>query len=116
MPEIITRAEARSAGLKWYFTGNPCQRGHVSQRYTSAGMCRACSAEKYAAGRYFTGKPCHRGHVSERRGDGYCLACKSIDTMIWRRRHAAEINRRKLEKRKRAMLALKALEELGIEI
>jgi hypothetical protein len=36
--------------------------------------------------------------------------------MAWRRRNAASVNRKKLEKRKRALLALRALEELGIKV
>ena len=39
--EIMTRAEARAQGLKKYFTGKPCKRGHVSERYVD-GMCVPC--------------------------------------------------------------------------
>ena len=30
-------------GLKFYFTGTPCKRGHTAQRYTSIGKCKECS-------------------------------------------------------------------------
>jgi len=40
---IVTRAEAKAAGLKRYFTGRPCKRGHVSEYYTSICQCVACS-------------------------------------------------------------------------
>jgi len=40
---IVTRAEAKAAGLKRYFTGRPCKRGHVSESYTSVSQCVACS-------------------------------------------------------------------------
>lgn len=40
--QIITRKEAKAQGLKTYFTGNPCKRGHNSQRYTSSRGCVEC--------------------------------------------------------------------------
>lgn len=43
---IITRAEARALGLPRYFTGKPCPKGHLSERYTSSTQCRACSIER----------------------------------------------------------------------
>lgn len=49
MPEIITRAEARARGLRYYYTGKPCPRGHVCERLTSNWCCRACSKPHNAA-------------------------------------------------------------------
>lgn len=42
MPAAGPRSEARKAGLKRYFTGNPCPRGHVSERLVSTKACVAC--------------------------------------------------------------------------
>jgi hypothetical protein len=42
MPEIITRKEAIERGLKRYFTGNPCCRGHFSERLASIKACAEC--------------------------------------------------------------------------
>lgn len=39
--EVMTRAEARAQGLKKYFTGKPCKRGHIAERYVE-GMCVPC--------------------------------------------------------------------------
>jgi predicted Fe-S protein YdhL (DUF1289 family) len=39
--EIITRKQAIEQGLKRYFTGKPCKRGHVDERYVTRG-CIAC--------------------------------------------------------------------------
>jgi 5-methylcytosine-specific restriction endonuclease McrA len=39
----VTRAEAKAAGAKRYFTGKPCKRGHISEYYTSICQCIACS-------------------------------------------------------------------------
>jgi 5-methylcytosine-specific restriction endonuclease McrA len=40
---IVTRAEAKAAGLPRYFTGKPCPHGHVVERLTANGTCRLCS-------------------------------------------------------------------------
>jgi 5-methylcytosine-specific restriction endonuclease McrA len=39
---IVTIAEARAKGLKRYFTGKPCKRGHLAQRNVSAKKCFHC--------------------------------------------------------------------------
>jgi len=44
--EIITREEAKGRGLKKYYTGKPCKRGHVGERYVT-GACVTCKKEKY---------------------------------------------------------------------
>lgn len=41
--KVISRAEARSAGLTHYYTGRLCNRGHDSLRYTRGGTCIQCS-------------------------------------------------------------------------
>lgn len=43
--EIVTRAEALAAGLKYYFTGKPCPRGHVDTRHVGGG-CVPCERER----------------------------------------------------------------------
>jgi hypothetical protein len=40
--EIISRKDALSQALKHYFTGKPCKRGHVDQRYVSTNQCCSC--------------------------------------------------------------------------
>lgn len=44
--EIIGRADALARGLKRYFTGKPCKRGHVAERLTSDKTCLECAAER----------------------------------------------------------------------
>lgn len=41
-PKVVSRRDARMLGLTYYYTGNPCISGHVSERYVSNGMCRDC--------------------------------------------------------------------------
>lgn len=44
---IITRDEAKASGLKRYFTGEPCKRGHVAERYVNNGQCCGCATEDW---------------------------------------------------------------------
>jgi hypothetical protein len=37
------RMEAKRARKKWYFTGEPCIRGHIKDRLVSNGKCRECN-------------------------------------------------------------------------
>lgn len=39
---IITLAEAKAAGIKHYFTGMPCPKGHLSKRSVANRDCRRC--------------------------------------------------------------------------
>jgi hypothetical protein len=41
--ELITRSEARSRGLKWYFNGTTCKNGHTADRMVSNKTCRICA-------------------------------------------------------------------------
>lgn len=41
--KIITRAEAKTRGLKRYFTGEPCCRGHVRERSVTSHQCLDCA-------------------------------------------------------------------------
>jgi len=93
--QIITRKEAREKGLKRYFTGKPCKRGHVAERYVSHNRpCVVCVWEnRYqrvdpdsprgiakAAGavRYMDNKPCKHGHITERfTVNAQCCECAS---------------------------------------
>lgn len=43
--KVISRSEAKSLGLFRYFTGEPCLRGHVSERRVTTGMCCTCAVE-----------------------------------------------------------------------
>lgn len=42
-----TRAEAKATGAKFYFTGEPCVRGHIALRKTK-GSCLECVKEDWA--------------------------------------------------------------------
>ena len=42
---IVTRQAAIEKGLKRYYTGRPCKKGHKSQRYTLSCSCVQCITE-----------------------------------------------------------------------
>jgi 5-methylcytosine-specific restriction endonuclease McrA len=105
-PVIISHEKAKAAGLKHFFTGKPCRRGHVALRTVRENGCvecqkiahaasRARAEERYeeervaakAAGlkRYFTGKPCKHGHIAERLVScGLCVECSKASVSAYR--------------------------------
>ncbi len=40
---IISYADAKAAGLKRYFTGEPCKHGHIAERFVSSCGCVECT-------------------------------------------------------------------------
>lgn len=42
-----SRKEAKEVGSKYYFTGNPCKRGHITTRETKKGICSICRREDW---------------------------------------------------------------------
>ena len=40
--EIISRAQARQRGMRRYFTGKPCENGHIAERQVSNWTCLEC--------------------------------------------------------------------------
>lgn len=44
--ELVSRKDAKAAGLTRYFTGKPCPHGHVSQRMTSGTACVECLRQR----------------------------------------------------------------------
>lgn len=68
MPAPAERAEAKALGLSRYYTGQPCKRGHIAERYTASAGCVACvrkavleqAAEKRQQKRQRLERPAHR--------------------------------------------------------
>lgn len=44
--KLISRANSIAAGLRYYFTGKPCPKGHIAKRFVSSRACSACEAER----------------------------------------------------------------------
>lgn len=47
--KILSWGEAKRAGLKRYFTGEPCKNGHLSERYVAKSACIECQSERLIA-------------------------------------------------------------------
>lgn len=43
--DIISRKDAKEQGLKFYFTGKPCKKGHLTQRRVADSRCLTCERE-----------------------------------------------------------------------
>lgn len=93
---IISRDDAIAAGLKTYFTGVKCRKGHLAERTTSSGTCVECK-KGYAAAYYAKRK---------KKGIHALLALrKSVNANV--KRHY-ERNRDAILAKKRAHYALNA--------
>jgi 5-methylcytosine-specific restriction endonuclease McrA len=46
-----TRKDAKGLGIRHYFTGKECSRGHVEKRISSTGTCLRCAAENSSRAR-----------------------------------------------------------------
>lgn len=40
---MISRNDAKTVGLKRFFTGRPCKNGHLAERFVSTGTCVECA-------------------------------------------------------------------------
>lgn len=61
----ISREDARAKGLKRFFTGEPCKRGHIDQRYVSTTWCVRCHKEDFK--RWYDANPDHFAAKARRR-------------------------------------------------
>jgi hypothetical protein len=79
---IISRKVAMTQNLMKYFTGKPCRKGHISERYTRNWNCIACvairpSGAQYVA-KYYQSR---RKRVIDMLG-GVCAHCGLLNTNI----------------------------------
>ncbi len=88
---IVTRDDAKVAGLKRFFIGDPCFRGHIHQRLVSTRGCVACTAFLQKK----NGKhPSQKKWISENRAkiNGYSAA--------WRERNPEKVKAGSLNRNK----------------
>ena len=43
---IVTKQQAKELGLTRYFTGLPCRKAHITERFVSTNRCIECSAKR----------------------------------------------------------------------
>lgn len=89
--QVVTRAQARERGATHYFTGVPCNHGHVARRYASNKRCVKCASAGHGDGLYtprlkaraageqfYRGRACPSGHDGTRYATtGVCRTCAS---------------------------------------
>lgn len=92
--EIISRSQAKAAGLKYYFTGKPCKNGHIAERYV-AGRCVLCTRQ-WAKGDYYKAHEHNKTVARERRRVEYHRnpAREVEKSVAYRKRHLAKVQAR----------------------
>ena len=63
---IISREAARASGAKRYFTGLPCPKGHVCERFVARGQCLMCNDEYQRSHRQNCREACRRHRIANR--------------------------------------------------
>jgi hypothetical protein len=106
--KIISRAEAGAKGLKRYFTGKPCLRGHVSERFVRSKDCMQCRMLSNRA-RYSDPKK-HEDIIAKHRKAARRRYLLNPEPILSRNRKNRAARTRK------AFMALRVMELLGIEI
>lgn len=68
---MVTKAEAKLKGLKYYHTGKACKRGHIADRSVSSGTCLACKRLREQTPEYLAAKAAHREVYKEKAAAKY---------------------------------------------
>jgi hypothetical protein len=111
--KLISRKDARALGLKRYFTGKACLRGHMGERLVSSPGCLDCQAERLRRARTQ-----NHAHVLDRERKYRNRNRESIhrNKVKYRNKNRERIRRSHARFKKRAAKALKVCRLLGIEI
>lgn len=88
--DIISRKTAKAAGLKYYFTGKPCKRGHIDKRFVSSFWCMQCAREKALA----------IYHSMDDASKERLLHRNNARNKQWRRENAAYVRERSVDYRR----------------
>jgi hypothetical protein len=86
---ILSRVEAKKAGLPTYFTGVACKNGHINYRYTVSGTCADCAKDQNR--KHFA---THREKHNQRSRDYYTanLAKERRRIAAWIKENPALVN------------------------
>lgn len=133
--EIVSLSVAKNAGLKRYFTGVPCAKGHVSERLVSSRSCCDCMKSNLAKFRIDNREVLlikKREYAKKQRTENpehvYSIAKKSIakhraarnaEKAVWRKKHAGRVlawtRMRQLAKKQRTPAWLNDFDKLKLE-
>lgn len=96
MKMVGVRAAAAAAGQKRYFTGIPCPKGHVAERFTVGGQCVECNHERARAWQLANPEK-----ISKRWAEYHA---ENRDHLCARKRSYEEKNRDEVRAKKRAYM------------
>lgn len=86
---IITRTQAFAEGLNKYFTGVPCHRGHIAERYVKNHRCVQCQRDDSARHRAETMPPTGYKRGRPRKGEVRPPSINAIKTDVYRKKRLA---------------------------
>jgi hypothetical protein len=111
--KLISRKDARALGLKRYFTGKACLRGHMGERQVLNAGCLDCQAERLRRSRRQ-----NHAHVldMERKYKNRNRERIQRNHAKYRNKNRERIRRQQARLKKQAAKALKVCRLLGIEI
>lgn len=104
--KVNTQKEALAQGIKRYFTGIPCARGHVEARLTSSRECMGCKREreqiKYKEGQAIYRKQLYEANREEKIRKQRESALRNYDTTLaygkkWRNQNKERIKQYRIE-------------------
>lgn len=96
----MARIEAQHKGLKRYFTGIACRNGHVAERWMCSYRCVECSRIEGLS---------RSSHAPSREKDRQNALARYY-------RNKPAIRQQQRERKRKMIAALRALQELGIEV
>lgn len=70
-----SRFEARRKNIKYYFSGEPCKRGHLSIRGSVSGSCYECTISNNLKNKYRTAKQPISEHTNQLINKQHNLCC-----------------------------------------
>jgi 5-methylcytosine-specific restriction endonuclease McrA len=98
MVDVISRSQAKAAGLKLYYSGIPCPHGHLSHRYVSTYKCLACSkneteAHKILQRERYQSDQDYAESCRQKSRERYIRIKSNPEKLASRRKKSAEYNR-----------------------
>lgn len=93
--KILSRQEAKALGLKRYFTGKACIKGHVAERFTANQTCLVCVGMQARAWR--------KANLGKAREHGRAYVKANLEKIRERKRAYYAANSEKILGRKRAL-------------
>lgn len=86
---IILKQDAKTAGMRRYFTGRLCRNGHLEERLISNSLCLGCAREANRK---------HYPKLAERRRNPSARRCINARSKIFREKHREKISEARRKK------------------